>query len=247
MAQATDARKRDRPEADPPTAAATEIHATAHAACGRRWTAHRRQLAPAQAAASPATTHAAPEPAGTPRWRSLPPGPTLAACATLLGVPGSARSAHHRKPCSVKPARLPTEDQPACQRAPRRFVQERNPSLPASLHSADAAEQSTQCARRPCIAQTTPGAAVCIPQYRIVGTAARSSRRGASHHRATRHSASHTQWPKRARRFAPDGLRSTMPDAAFPAKAPSGLSGRTAAIQTPRVQWGRGIPPHLRR
>lgn len=51
----------------------------------------------------------------------------------------------------------------------------------------------------------------------------------ASHHRATRHSVNHIQWSERARRLAPDGLHSTMRDAAFPAMAPSRLSARANA------------------
>ena len=251
VALATNERKRAPPATGPPTAAATACHATARAACERRWTTHRHPPAPAQGAAPPATTRATPAPAGTPRWRSRLLVPAPAAGAVLQGAPGSARSARRRMLGCARSARRPTAGQQACRHAPRRSVQEKNPSRPAARRWVDVegrlAQSVHHSALPPRTVWTAPGAANDTHRYRAEDTATRSARPAASRHRAIRCSACHNRWPERGHWRVPGCLHATAPGAASRALVLSGLFAQAGATHTPPAQWRQGVPRHLQR
>ena len=245
--QATNERRLDPPAEDQPAAAAKACHATARVACGKGWTTHHHPPALAQGAAPLAMTPAPPAPAGTPRWRSPLLAPAPAAAATPQGARGSTRSAHRRRLGYARSARRPTASQPACRRAPRRFVQERNPSPPAALRWANTADRPERCGQRPYTAWTKPAAASGIHRYRAEGTAVRSTHPEAIRHRVIRYSVRHSPWPEHARWPVPDCLRATVPDVTFRALVLSGLSAQAGAVRTPPAQRRRGVPLHLQR
>ena len=187
-----------------------------------------------------------PVPAGTPRWHSRQPAPALAACAAPQGAPDSARSAHHRRLDCAEPVPLPTANQLACQRAPRRFVQEKNPTQSTAPHSANTVGQLARCVLRSCTTRTKLGAATGIHRCRIASTATRSIRREASRRRPARHSTGHSRWSERVRRLLPDGLHAIALGAAFRATVPFGFSAQPSAASAPRIRRRQGIPLDLR-